>query len=192
MVPSTSWSAIRGTASASRGAQATSRVFVWPPETSVLLVDAERALADGDPEKLWTANNLDIRPWSGAVTALRAARAKYRICYLSAGVDQPARYNKLRAWLECGWALESEQFPDGPLLAPAGCLPLSGVEFLQVTFKQLRQCFHGAAVAVTAENENARCLHQAGWRTFLLSETGEAPEGVMVIKSWSELSQRLP
>jgi hypothetical protein len=161
------------------GAQATSRVFVWPPETSLLLVDAERALADGDPAKLWTANNLDLRPRSGAVMALRAARAKYRICYLSAGADQPARYNKLRAWLERGWAPESDKFPDGPLLT-------------QATFGQLRQNFHGVAVAVTAVNENAQVLHQAGWQTFLLSETGEAPEGVTPIKSWSDLSQRLP
>jgi hypothetical protein len=174
------------------GVQATSRVFVWPPETSLLLVDADETLPDGDPAKLWKENNLDIRPRSGAAASLRAARAKYRIGYLSAGADQPSRYNKLRAWLERGWTPEPEQFPDGPLLAPAGCLPLHGVEFVHATVQHLRQCFPGAAVAVTAEKETARFLHQAGWQTFLLTEAGEAPEGVTVIKSWSELNQRLP
>jgi hypothetical protein len=174
------------------GTQSRSHVFVWPLESSLLLVDAERALPDEDPAKLWTANNLDIRPRSGAVACLRAIRAKYRIGYLSAGADRPSRYNKLRAWLERSWAPEPDQFPDGPLLARACHLSLSETEFLQATLKDLKERFQGPAVALTAHAENARLFHQAGWRSFLLSETTDSPEGVTVVPSWSELNRRLP
>jgi hypothetical protein len=174
------------------GNQAKSRVFVWPPEADLLVVDAELALADIDETSLWTANNLDIRPKPGAVALLRPARAKYRIAYLSTGADRPARYIKLRAWLERGWAPEQEQFPDGPLLAPA-CDPLrSTAEFLQAKLKDLKERFHGTTVAITARGEHALLFQEAGWQTFLLNATAEKPEGVKVVSSWSELNGRLP
>jgi hypothetical protein len=175
------------------GMQAKARVFVWPSERPLLMVDADQSLAEPDEATLWVANNLDIRPRPGVVAALRAARAKYRIGYLSAGADRPSRYNKLRAWLERGWAPEQEQFPDGPVLARACRRPPSEAsEFLQATLKDLRQRFRGTLVAITGTGENARLFHEAGWQTYLLSAAGEAPDGVTVVKSWSEFNRQLP
>jgi hypothetical protein len=175
------------------GTQAKSRVFVWPPESSLLVVDVESTLADADGATLWTANNLDIRPRPGVVASLRAARAKYRIGYLCAGADRPSRYNKLRAWLEGGWAPEQEQFPDGPLLARTCGLPVSETaKYLQATLNDLRGRFRGTTVGITGDRDNARLFHEAGWRTFLLGDIGDAPEGVTAVKSWSEFNQRLP
>src|SRR5207237_6938010 len=62
-----------------RGSQATLRVFVWPSETRLLLVDTERTLPAGEEATLWNANNLDIRPRPGAVATLRAAQATHPI-----------------------------------------------------------------------------------------------------------------
>jgi hypothetical protein len=175
------------------GVQAKARVFVWPPETPLLMVDVDHTLADVNAATLWDANNLDIRPRPGAVAALRAARAKYRIGYLSAGADLPSRYNKLRAWLERGWAPEQEQFPNGPVLSRACRPPLSDAsKFLQATLKDFKQRFRGTMVAITGDGVNAQSLYEAGWRTFLLSEAGDAPNGVTGIKSWSEFSRQLP
>ncbi len=174
------------------GNQAKSRVFVWPPETHLLVVDTEPALADVDEASLWTANNLDIRPKPGAVALLRAARAKYRIAYLSMGADRPSRYIKLRAWLERGWAPEQEQFPNGPLLAPAGDPLRSTAEFLQAKLKDLKERFHGMTVAFTARREHALLFQEAGCQTFLLNATAEKPESVKVVSSWSELNGRPP
>ncbi len=175
------------------GAQAKARVFVWPPETPLLMVDADHALADVNAATLWDANNLDIRARPGAVAALRAARAKYRIGYLSVGADLPSRYNKLRAWLERGWAPEQEQFPDGPVLSRTCRPPVSDAsEFLQATLKDFKQRFRGTMVAITGDGVNAQLLSEAGWQTYLLTEAGHAPNGVTVIKSWSEFSRQLP
>jgi hypothetical protein len=175
------------------GNQAKSRVFVWPAESDLLIVDADSTLPDVDAENLWTASNLDIRPRPGATDCLRSARAKYRIVYTCAAADRPSRYNKLRTWLERGWAQEQEQFPDGPLLACA-CGPPERrtVEFLQATLSDLRARLQGTMVGITGDRHNAQSYHAAGCRTFLLGETGETPEGVTAIKSWSEFKHQLP
>ena len=74
----------------------TGRVFQWPRETAVLVVDADHALADADADRLRTANNFDIRPLPEAVAALQQIGANHRIVYLSADVDRPEPYLKLR------------------------------------------------------------------------------------------------
>ena len=173
------------------GTQTTSRVFVWPQESALLLVDVESTLPDREAN-LWTANNLDVRPRPDAVACLRAARAKYRIVYVCAAADRPSRYNKLHAWLERGWAPQQEQFPDGPLLARSCRLPVSeAAEFLQDTLDDLRKRFRGTMMGVTGDRDTARLFHAAGCRTFLLGETGNTPDAVTIIQSWSELRQRL-
>src|SRR5207302_237965 len=117
----------------------------------------------------------------------------YRIGYLSAEADRPSRYNKLCTWLERGWAPQQEQFPDGPVLSRA-CRrpPREASEFLQATLSDLKQRFRGTLVAVSRDAKNARLFREVGWQTYLLSEAGDAPDGVTVIKSWSELNGRLP
>jgi hypothetical protein len=174
------------------GTQTKSRVFVWPQESALLLVDVESTLPEREAN-LWTANNLDIRPRPDAVTLLRSARSKYRIVYLCAAADRPSRYNKLRAWLERGWAPAEEQFPDGPVLARSCHLPVSETaEFLQATSNDLRERFQGMMMGVTGDRDTARLFHAAGCRTFLLGETGNTPDAVTIIQSWSEFRQRLP
>ena len=64
-------------------------------------------------------------------------------------------------------------------------------EFLQATLSDLKERFRGTLVAVSGDSKNARLFHEAGWQTYLLSEAGDAPHGVTVIKSWSELNRRL-
>jgi hypothetical protein len=175
------------------GTQAKSRVFVWAPEAGLFMVDVDSTLPDVDAENLWIASNLDIRPRSGAVDCLRAARARYRIGYLCAAADRPSRYNKLRTWLERAWAPEQEQVPDGPLLARSCRLPGSeAAEFLQTTLSDLRARFHGTLIGVTGDRDKAQLFHAAGWRAFLLDDLGDVPEGITAVKSWSELKQRLP
>lgn len=173
-----------------RGVPASGRVFVWPAETSLLVVDADSALTQGSADALWTANNLDIRALPGAAATLRAAAKTRRIVFLSAGADRPTRYNKLRAWLTSGARPAAESFPPGPVLA-AGSVPSEGRgRFLDETLVELRRRFPDSGTAVTQDERLAELLRDSGFTTFLLTQT-EPPAGVESVKSWGELQKVL-
>lgn len=179
-----------GIPSRRRGVQASGRVFVWPAETCLLIVDADTALADAGPDALWTANNLDLRALPEAAAALTAAGKKRQVVYVSAGADRPTRYNKLRAWLTSGTRPGAESFPAGPVLA-AGALHGEGRDrFLEHTLASLRRRYPGSGVAVTRDERLAGMFRAAGLDTFLLSETG-LPADVQAVKSWGELRKLL-
>jgi hypothetical protein len=174
-----------------RGSQATGRVFVWPPNTALLVVDADHALATVAEPKLWTTNNLDLRPQAGAAAALRSGRGKYRIVYLTAAADRPMRYNKLRAWLERGAPVQ-EQFPDGPVLSRAGRQAAAEpVAFQRAILSSLKERYQGTVVAVAGRAEEGRLFHELGLKTYLVGDVPDAPEGVVVVKTWAELGKRL-
>jgi hypothetical protein len=176
-----------------RGAQETGRVFVWPADSSLLVVDCDHGISDGDEGRMWSVNNLDILLQPGAPEALQAARSRHRIIYLSASADRPARYNKLRAWLERGWAPSAGRVPQGPLLARAG-LPEAGDSgaFPAHFFGQLKQVFTGSAALITGDPRLAtEMANNAGVKTFLLATQAPGPHGVKAIKSWKDLAQEL-
>lgn len=175
-----------------RGAQARGRVFLCPPEAAFLFVDADHALADTEPEKLWTANNLDIPPVPGVGAALSSLEGKYRIAYLSAKADRPSRYNKLRAWLERAAVSPRERFPDGPVLAmggkPGGP---DAATFLRQTITDLRQAFGGLASGLTNDPVTAQVFQSAGLRTFLLGDMASPSPEIITLRTPADLVQRL-
>jgi hypothetical protein len=175
-----------------RGSQASARIFVWPRSTRLLLVDADHALAEGDEENLWAVNNLDLRPRPGAAAALQSAQLRYHVVYVSAGADRPARYAKLRAWLERGWAPAQEQFPPGPVLA-YGCQPNEAEldTFLFDMSKSLRKRFQEPLLAVAGRPEEAEAFRRADLQTYLVGQGSGGPEGVHAFSSWSELAKSL-
>jgi hypothetical protein len=127
------------------------------------------------------------------VALLRAVQAKYRICYLSTGADQPSRYNKLRAWLERAWVPAEERFPDGPVLARGSRVPLPGpATYLHDTLQHLKQRFRGTLAGIAAKESHAHMINEAGWRAFLLSEPHAVSEGTTTVPSWNDLSRQFP
>jgi hypothetical protein len=168
-----------------RGTEGRGRVFVWPADTALVLVDADGALADGEAAAFWETNNLDLRPRPGATAALQAARA--HVVYVSAGADRPARHVKLRAWLEQSGQAGPHGLPDGPVFSRAGQPAADPVEFHRTVAQQLKGRFSGPAVAVTASAEHARAYHEAGVRTVLFDGVKEVPSGVVSAKSWAEV-----
>jgi hypothetical protein len=174
-----------------RGEESRLGVFVWPAESRLLVVDADHALADVDEERLWTLNNLDIRPVSGAAKALQSACGKYRVIYLSAAADRPSRYRKLRALLGPGGG--QEQFPGGPLLARADrAVDSDPAVFQHVAIVGLTKRFCGKAVGVVRRADEAEIFRNAGLQTFLVGDANSAPEGIIPVKSWADLSGKLP
>jgi hypothetical protein len=174
-----------------RGVQAYGRVFVWPADRPVLVVDTESSLPDTEAETFWSANNLDIRPRAGAREALLGVQAKYRLAYLTAEGAAPVRYNKVRAWLESSYA-PARQFPDGPVLTAGQLDGASPPAVRQAVLSDLKQRFPGSLHAVTGDAAVARSFHELGVTTYLLGREGEVPGGVTRVEAWSDLAKRLP
>jgi hypothetical protein len=168
-----------------RGAQADSRVFVWPAQSSLLVVDVDHALTTEVGEALWEINNLDLRSRTGAAASLRDASGGRRIVYLSSGADSASRYNKLHTWLNQAGGGLAGRFPAGPLLAP-----VCGEEtaWVETALRSLGQRFAGKHIAIAGRSLEARNFAMAGFETYLVGDSGEKPEGVHVIPSWKELS----
>jgi hypothetical protein len=175
-----------------RGAEDRGRIYVWPEDAALLVVDADHALAQAEEEQFWSRPNLDIRPRPEAAAALRQLHEKYHLVYLTGNADRPYRYAKLRHWLTLAALPRREVFPDGPVLDFAGELARAHASaFGRQVLGDLKSRFHGLAVAIAGREEEARLFHEAGWRTFLVEETGAVPEGITVVKSWKDLARQL-
>jgi len=173
-----------------KSAEARGRVFIWPAATQVLVIDADHVLANVDEPKFWATNNLDVRSLPGAAQVLQKARSKFRVVYLSGGADRVPRYNKLLAWLQ-RTAPASEQFPEGPLLAPASQPAVDRATFERETLKHLRVSFAGTVVGIAGRAEESEIFQQAGLKTWQLGGSGDAPKDVTAVKSWQELETPL-
>ena len=161
-----------------RGApETTLKVFVWPADSKLLLVDAEHSLADGEAAKESSAFEPDLQPLAAAFTTLQAAAGKCQIVYFTAEATRPLDYLKLRSWLRRAW-LPQEQFPEGPL-----------VKSSQLASLKLR--FPSSLVAVTSNVSRAEVLHAAGFKTYFVGDGTNLPEGVIAVKSWSDLVEPL-
>jgi hypothetical protein len=173
-----------------KSAEARGRVFIWPADTQVLVIDADHVLANIDEPKFWVTNNLDVRSLPGAAQVLQKARSRFRVVYLSGGADRVPRYNKLLAWLQ-RTAPASEQFPEGPLLAPASQSAVDRATFERETLKHLRVSFAGTVVGIAGRAEESEIFHQAGLKTWQLGGSDDSPKDVTAVKSWKELETPL-
>ena len=173
-----------------KSAEIRGRVFIWPADTQVLVIDADHVLANVDEPKFWVTNNLDVRSLPGAAQDLQKARARFRVVYLSGAADRVARYNKLLVWLQ-KTAPASEQFPEGPLLAPASQSAVDRATFQRETLKHLRVSFTGTVVGIAGGAEESEIFQQAGLKTWQLGSSDDAPKDVTAVKSWQELETPL-
>src|SRR5262249_42874027 len=92
------------------------RVYVWPANTKLLVVDADHALADGVEALREGTGGATAKP--GAAKALKSLAARYKIVYLTALMDRPTTYRRLRSFLTQPATTVDGQLPDGPLLGP--------------------------------------------------------------------------
>jgi hypothetical protein len=165
------------------------RVFVWPAQSSLIVVDAVSALADIDATKFETTSNLDIPSRAGAAAVLRTLAAKRRVVYLAPGMARALSYNKLSAWLERA-AVPRDKLPDGPLLVSAGVEPAAN-RFAFATASNLKNRFRDTVIGITASPDHARQFREAGLKTYFLGESKELADGVVAAGSWKELTKQL-
>jgi hypothetical protein len=171
-----------------RGAQGRGRVFVWPADKTLVVVDADSALTAADSGQFQTTNNLDVKPLPGAVAAVRGLAAKYAIVYLTGTARQAAPYIKLRAWLDGGF-VPGQQLPAGPVLT--ACAEADAAAARRSVLAALKGRFAGKALGVTADAEVAAEYRQEGLETFLIGGGENGPEGVTSVADWEALAKKL-
>jgi hypothetical protein len=167
--------------------QAKGAVYVRPPTTAWLIVDADHALPAISEQEFWDRNGIDVPLVTGALTALREASKHREIVYVAASADTVSKHLRLKAWLARGWAPASEQPPPGPLLTRAGIPSDAGpAAFLQSVATDLQKRFTPPIVALAARPEEARAFLDAGVRTLVVGDGDGSPAGAVVLKSWSD------
>jgi hypothetical protein len=165
--------------------QARGIVFIRPPTTSWIVIDADHALpalAEGD---FWKREGIDVPLMPGALAALRELKAKREICYIASSADTVNRHLRLKSWLGRGWEPARLQPPDGPLLSRATS-EFGPAEYLKSSVADLQKRFGTPVTALAARPEEAQAFLAAGVRTLLLGDGNDAPSGAVVVKSWND------
>jgi hypothetical protein len=175
-----------------KGGLDTGRVFLWPANTPLLVVDADTTLTDA-PISAWRRSiPADVRRPSESAEALQTARAKgYQIVYLALAVDEPLAYRKVRDWVQHRPPANQKRFPDGPVLGrPSYAGDMDEGQARHDLLDGLRQRFSGPLAGVARQARTAEAYRTAGLRTYLVAE-GEVPAGVTRLKTWAELPTAL-
>ncbi len=170
------------------------RVFTWPADARLLVVEARHALLDVDEARFRKANPIALQPVPGAAAALQKARAKnYHVVYLAVAPERPADYARLRGWLQRPAARGGPLFPDGPALGrPDYGDECDEAAARRAVLGRLKKRFRGPLVGIVNRPADARAFREAGLTTFLVGEPAKAPRHVRAIKSWDELPGKLP
>jgi hypothetical protein len=166
-------------------AQARGIVYVRPPTTAWLIVDADHALPAISQQEFWKREGINVALMPGALAALREARKSREIVYVASSADTVNKHLRLKAWLARGWEPASQQPPDGPLLTRT-TTDMSSQAFLQAVAADLQKRFTLPVVALAARPEEAKAFLDAGVRTLLLGDGEGAPQGAILLKSWSD------
>jgi hypothetical protein len=155
------------------------RVFRWPRDSAVVLVDVETALA-GAPPARWTADPHAIAPRAGAGPALQALQKDgRRVVYLAPHGQGWAHDRNVQAWLQ-------KQFAPGPAL-PVGPLlgPLAGGDAVDRVVSATVSHFTGPAAIVTADAGLVEAYRQRGVRPVWFGK--DAPANVPAAADWAAL-----
>lgn len=129
------------------------RIFVWPKDAPLLVVDAEETLI---------ADELDGK---ASETLLKAAKEGWRIVYVAPGHTQAPDFRKARRWIN----EKQAKLPPGPVL---GRVLFSDQKSLDEArgdlLKQLQGKFNGPMLAVVKLEASARTCKNAGLRTVVV------------------------
>jgi hypothetical protein len=165
--------------------QARGAIFVRPPQTVWLIVDADHALPAIPEQEFWARERLQAPLMPGALAALREVRKDREIAYVATSAETVRKHLLFKAWLARGWASPKEQPPDGPLFTRAES-ELSAPALLQAVAADLQKRFTSPVVALVARPEEAKAFIDVGVRTILLGDGDGAPRGAIVVKSWGD------
>jgi hypothetical protein len=120
------------------------------------------------------------------------AEKSYKVVYLTALADRPTTYRRMRNWLRQGNAGTGGQLPDGSLLGPTTPLGPGDSDLFAIgQIDELKGKFSGKCVGIAGSRSVAEIYHSAGWRSFLLGDPADEPQGATALGSWEELPKKL-
>jgi hypothetical protein len=169
------------------------RIFVWPAQSKVLIVEARHGMMSVDEKTFQKAHVTQVAPLPGVTEALVDARKrKYQIVYFAVAPDRPERYRKLRGWLQGRLPNGREIFPDGPALGRASYADdTDETTATRDSLRALKRHF-GRLVGVVGRPRDAKTFAKEGVKTILVAEDGEPRDGVKTVKSWQDVASSLP
>jgi hypothetical protein len=157
------------------------RVFAFPREAKVLLVDVGTLTTAG--EKIYRTDFVEAPLLAGAAGALHAARGrKWSVVYLALGTVDGATYRRLRNWVERSAVLGDAGIPDGPVLGQLSA-PDAGEGPLPPGVLRLLKGFKGPLVLLSRDPGRLEAARAAAIEPLAVGQ-GE--------RAWDEVAQRLP
>ncbi|HYT88466.1 MAG TPA: hypothetical protein VEL76_07140 [Gemmataceae bacterium] len=144
------------------------RVFAWPKETKLLLVDVAALTEKG--EKLWADErvpNAVVLP-DASTTLQTAQKAKWAVVYLALPATRGTIYRQVRNWTTRHTLPPNGVLPDGPAL---GRLSVSGGGSDGIL--ALLKRFDGPPVVIVGQAEAGEPYRAAGIRTLAIGPGGQ-------------------
>jgi hypothetical protein len=150
------------------------RLFVWPKDAPVLLVDADETLL---------AAALDDK---AQATLSKAEEESWHVIYLALAGANAHDFRQARSWLE-----NQVKLPKGPVLGrllypAAGTLDSARRDVL----KQMKSRFSGPLLAVVKTAEAAQACRDLGLQTVLIGDA-DAPARVLRVATWADVPIKL-
>lgn len=147
------------------------RIFVWPKEAPILIVDANETL-----------NEEELKAQAPTILA-RAAKEGWHIVYLGLTSDKPHSLRLTRNWI----AANPAKLPIGPVLGRAHYAgEESEAKSRRAVLGSLKDRFDGPLLAVVKNVESAQISQEAGVSTILLG-AGPPPAGVVHAPTWADV-----
>jgi hypothetical protein len=163
------------------------RVFLWPADTPLLLLEADRALTDMPVAEWQTRSTADVPIRPGIAESLKQVEGrKYQVVYLALAGSRPLLYQKVRGWVQL------HHLPKGPVLSrPLYAEKADEDQARKEILGELKKHFHGPLAAVAQHSAEAKAFHDLGLTCFLIGKADQTPPGVTRIASWSDLPAQL-
>ena len=147
------------------------RIFVWPKDAPLLVVDADETLI---------ADELDAQ---ASATLTKAAKDGWHVVYLAPAQTRPHEFRAARGWL----TKHQAKLPAGPVLGRQHFAADETTEQVRRDLlKQIQERFHGPMLAVVKNGESAQVCRELGLRTILVG-AGPAPAKVVHAPTWADV-----
>lgn len=178
-----------------RSAEDRARLYCYPADGPLLIVDVETSLTAA-PLPKWTTEHIrDIAPVAAAFQALQETLASLKeghIVFLAGTVERPQEYRKVRGWVQAAALTHGLFRLHGPVLGRVSYTESDTAgPWLPRRLQAIRQSFSRQPLGVTAHLPTARIFQQEGLSTFLIGNYSAAPEGVILLRSWQQLPERV-